>query len=131
MTGIRTGWGDAGQDHREPARMQHRGPQHARGGTMKDDPTSAVLKALAALKEGQAQHAGALEQLRSDPIRRIDRVDSAIRALRDDITATMRLAGRAQEAAGHTRSGLSALSHWVTAMMNQTHDLQAGVRPLN
>ena len=97
---------------------------------MKDDPTSAVLKALAALKEGQAQHAAALEQLRSDLISRIDRVDSAITAIRDDITVTMRLADRAQEAADHTRAGLSALGDRVTAMMHQIQDLQAEVRHL-
>ena len=97
---------------------------------MKDDPTSAVLTALAVLKEGQQQHAAALEQLRSDLISRIDRVDSAITAIRDDITVTMRLADRAQEAADHTRAGLSALGDRVTAMMHQIQDLQAEVRHL-
>ena len=97
---------------------------------MKDDPTSAVLTALAALKEGQQQHAAALEQLRSDLISRIDRVDGAITAIRDDITVTMRLADRAQEAADHTRAGLSALGDRVTAMMHQIQDLQAEVRNL-
>ena len=73
---------------------------------MKDDPTAAVL---AAIQEGQQRLMASLEQLRSDLIDRIDRVDSAIMAIRDDITVTMRLADRAQEAADHTRAGLSAL----------------------
>ena len=97
---------------------------------MEDEPTSAVLMALAALEEGQQQHVAALEQLRSDLIGRIDRVDSAITAIRDDITVTMRLADRAQEAADHTRAGLSALGDRVTAMMHQIQDLQAEVRHL-
>ena len=97
---------------------------------MKDDPTSAVLTVLAALKEGQQQHAAALEQLRSDLTNRMDRVDNAITAIRDDITVTMRLADRAQEAADHTRAGLSALGDRVTAMMHQIQDLQAEVRNL-
>ena len=97
---------------------------------MKDDPPFAVLTVLAALKEGQQQHAAALEQLRSDLISRMARVDSAITAIRDDITVTMRLAERAQEAADHTRAGLSALGDRVTAMMHQIQDLQAEVRNL-
>jgi hypothetical protein len=97
---------------------------------MKDDPTSAVLTALAALKEGQQRFVAALEQLRSDLIGRMDRVDGAITAIRDDITVTMRLADRAQEAADHTRAGLSALGDRVTAMMHQIQDLQAEVRNL-
>jgi chromosome segregation ATPase len=101
-----------------------------RGGTMKDDPTSAVLTALGALKAGQQQHAAALEQLRSDLTNRMDRLDNAITAIRDDITVTMRLADRAQEAADHTRARLSALGDRVTAMMHQIQDLQAEVRNL-
>jgi len=97
---------------------------------MKDDPISAVLTALAALKEGQQQFVAALEQLRSDLICRMDRVDSAITAIRDDITVTMRLADRAQEAADQTRGELSALGDRVTAMMHQIQDLQAEVRHL-
>jgi hypothetical protein len=94
---------------------------------MKDDPTAAVL---AAIQEGQQRLMASLEQLRSDLIDRIDRVDSAIMAIRDDITVTMRLADRAQEAADHTRAGLSALGDRVTAMMHQVQDLQAEVRNL-
>jgi hypothetical protein len=97
---------------------------------MKDDPPSAVLTALAALKEGQQQFVAALEQLRGDLIGRMDRLDHAITAIRDDITVTMRLADRAQEAADHTRAGLSALGDRVTAMMHQIQDLQAEVRHL-
>ncbi len=72
---------------------------------MRDDPTSAVLTALAALKEGQQQFVEALGRLRSELISRMDRVDSAITAIRDDITVTMRLADRAQEAADQTLRG--------------------------
>jgi hypothetical protein len=50
-----------------------------------------------------------------------------IMAIRDDITATTRLADRAQEAADQTRGELSALG-CVTAMMHQIQDLQAEVR---
>jgi hypothetical protein len=92
---------------------------HARGCTMKDEPTSGVL---AAIQEGQQRLMTSLEQLRNDLLSRIDRVDSAITAIRDDITATMRLADRAQEAADHTRAGLSALGDRVTAMMHQIQD---------
>jgi hypothetical protein len=97
---------------------------------MRDDPTSAVLTALAALKEGQQQFVEALGRLRSELISRMDRVDSAITAIRDDITVTMRLAGRAQEAADQTRGELNALGDRVTAMMHQIQDLQAEVRHL-
>ena len=45
---------------------------------MRYDPTSAVLTALAALKEGQQQFVEALGRLRSELISRMDRVDSAI-----------------------------------------------------
>ena len=72
---------------------------------MRDNPTSAVLTALAALKEGQQQFVEALGRLRSELISRMDRVDSAITAIRDDITVTMRLADRAQEAADQTLRG--------------------------
>ena len=51
-------------------------------------------------------------------------------AIRDDITATTRLADRAQEAADQTRGELSALSDRVTAMMHQIQDLQTEVRRL-
>ena len=94
---------------------------------MKYDPTFAVLTALAALKEGQQRDAAALEQLHRDLIGRMDRVDRAIAAIRDDITVTMRLADRAQEAADQTRGELSALGDRVTAMMHQIQDLQAEV----
>ena len=94
---------------------------------MKDDPTSGILSAI---QEGQQRLMTSLEQLRSDLLSRIDRVDTAITAIRDDITVTMRLADRAQEAADHTRSGLSALGDRVTAMMHQIQDLQADVRHL-
>jgi hypothetical protein len=94
---------------------------------MKDDPASAVL---AALQGGQDRYVEVLERLRIDLIGRFDRVDQAILAIRDDITVTMRLADRAQEAADHTRAGLSALGDRVTAMMHQIQDLQAEVRHL-
>jgi chromosome segregation ATPase len=97
---------------------------------MRDDPTIAVLTALAALKEGQQHFVEALERLRSELIGRMDRVDSAITAIRDDITVTMRLADRAQEAADQTRGELSVLGDRVTAMMHQIQDLQAEVRHL-
>ena len=97
---------------------------------MRDDPTSAVLTALAALKEGQQQFVEALGRLRSELISRMDRVDSAITAIRDDITVTMRLADRAQEAADQARGELNALGDRVTAMMHQIQDLQAEVRHL-
>jgi hypothetical protein len=48
--------------------------------------------------------------------------------IRDDITVTMRLADRAQEAADQTHGKLSALGDRVTAMMHQIQDLQAEVR---
>lgn len=94
---------------------------------MTDDPASAVL---AALQDGQERYVEALERLRIDLTGRFDRVDQAITAIRDDITVTMRLADRAQEAADHTREGLSALGDRVTAMMHQIQDLQAEVRHL-
>jgi hypothetical protein len=72
----------------------------------------------------------ALGRLRSELISRMDRVDSAITAIRDDITVTMRLADRAQEAADQTRGELNALGDRVTAMMHQIQDLQAEVRHL-
>jgi chromosome segregation ATPase len=97
---------------------------------MRDDPTIAVLTALAALKQGQQHFVEALERLRSELIGRMDRVDSAITAIRDDITVTMRLADRAQEAADQTRGELSVLGDRVTAMMHQIQDLQAEVRHL-
>jgi hypothetical protein len=91
------------------------------------DPASAIL---AALQEGKERYVEALERLRIDLTGRFDRVDQAITAIRDDITVTMRLADRAQEAADHTREGLSALGDRVTAMMHQIQDLQAEVRHL-
>jgi chromosome segregation ATPase len=94
---------------------------------MADDPASAVLTAL---QEGQERHVEVLERLRVDLTSRFDQVDQAIMAIRDDITVTMRLADRAQEAADHTRAGLSALGDRVTAMMHQIQDLQAEVRHL-
>jgi hypothetical protein len=94
---------------------------------MTDDPASAVL---AALQDGQERYVAVLERLRIDLNGRFDRVDQAIMAIRDDITVTMRLADRAQEAADQTRAGLSALGDRVTAMMHQIQDLQAEVRHL-
>jgi len=91
------------------------------------DPASAVL---AALQEGQERYVEALERLRIDLAGRFDRVDQAIMAIRDDITVTMRLADRAQEAADHTRAGLNALRDRVTAMLHQIQDLQSEVRHL-
>ena len=91
------------------------------------DPASAIL---AALQEGKERYVEALERLRIDLTGRFDRVDQAITAIRDDITVTMRLADRAQEAADHTREGLSALGNRVTAMMHQIQYLQAEVRHL-
>ena len=94
---------------------------------MTDDPASAVL---AALQDGQERYVAVLERLRIDLNGRFDRVDQAIMVIRDDITVTMRLADRAQEAADQTRAGLSALGDRVTAMMHQIQDLQAEVRHL-
>ena len=94
---------------------------------MADDPASAVLTAL---QEGQERYVEVLKRLRVDLTSRFDQVDQAIMAIRDDITVTMRLADRAQEAADHTRAGLSALGDQVTAMMHQIQDLQAEVRHL-
>jgi len=94
---------------------------------MTDDPASVVL---AALQDGQERYVAVLERLRIDLNGRFDRVDQAIMAIRDDITVTMRLADRAQEAADQTRAGLSALGDRVTAMMHQIQDLQAEVRHL-
>ena len=91
------------------------------------DPASAIL---AALQEGKERYVEALERLRIDLTGRFDRVEQAITAIRDDITVTMRLADRAQEAADHTRAGLSAPGDRVTAMMHQIQDLQAEVRHL-
>jgi hypothetical protein len=86
--------------------------------------------ALAAIQEGQQRLVVSLEQLGNDVLSRMDRVDSAIAAIRDDITVTMRLADRAQEAADQTRGELSALGDRVTAMMRQIQDLQGDVRRL-
>jgi hypothetical protein len=94
---------------------------------MSDDSVSA---ALAAIQEGQQRFGVSLGQLGNVLLSRMDRVDSAIAAIRDDITVTMRLADRAQEAAEQTRGELSALGDRVTAMMHQIQDLQGEVRRL-
>ncbi len=94
---------------------------------MSDDFVSAVL---AAIQEEQQQLGVSLGQLGNVLLSRMDRVDSAIAAIRDDITVTMRLADRAQEAADQTRGELSALGDRVTAMMHQIQDLQGEVRRL-
>jgi phage terminase large subunit-like protein len=94
---------------------------------MSDDSVSA---ALAAIQEGQQRFGVSLGQLGNVLLSRMDRVDSAIAAIRDDITVTMRLADRAQEAADQTRGELSALGDRVTAMMHQIQDLQGEVRRL-
>ena len=94
---------------------------------MSDD---AVFAFLAAIEEGQQRLVVSLDQLGSDLLSRMDRVDYAIAAIRDDITVTMRLADRAQEAADQTRGELSALGDRVTAMMRQIQDLQGEVRRL-
>jgi chromosome segregation ATPase len=92
--------------------------------------SDSVSAALAAIQEGQQRLMVSLEQLGSDLLSRMDRVDSAIAAIRDDITVTMRLADRAQEAADQTRGELCALGDRVTAMMHQIQDLQDEVRRL-
>ena len=94
---------------------------------MSDDSVSTVL---AAIQEGQQRLVVSLGQLGNDLLSRMDRVDSTIAAIRDDITVTMRLADRAQEAADQTRGELSALGERVTAMMHQIQDLQGEVRRL-
>jgi len=94
---------------------------------MSDNSVSAVL---AAIQEGQQRFAVSLERLGNDVLSRMDRVDSAIAAIRDDITVTMRLADRAQEAADQTGGELSALGDQVRAMMHQIQDLQGDVRRL-
>jgi hypothetical protein len=97
------------------------------GVPMSDD---SVSGALTAIQEGQQRLAVSLERLGDDMLSRMDRVDSAVAAIRDDITVTMRLADRAQEAADQTRGELSALGDRVRAMMHQIQDLQSDVRRL-
>jgi chromosome segregation ATPase len=111
-------------------KREHRAAVDAKGDAMRDDPNSAIVAALTALQNGQQRFAEALERLHIDLMGRMDRVDTAITAIRDDITVTMRLADRAQEAADQTRGHLSALGDRVTAMMHQIQDLQAEVRHL-
>jgi hypothetical protein len=71
-----------------------------------------------------------LTEFRTVLMERMDRLQDAITAIRDDIGATMTGSERAQEAADHTRDELRLLGEQVTVMARQIQRLQTDVRQL-
>jgi phage shock protein A len=104
---------------------------------MSDDPLATILAAVTELREGlarlernQEKLERGHERLRVDLMARMDRLDNAITAIRDDITVNMARADRAHEVADSTRSELRLLGEQVNAMERQIQRLQTDVRQI-
>jgi predicted nucleic acid-binding Zn-ribbon protein len=83
---------------------------------MSDDP---ILAALARLEAGQVA-----------VMERLDRLQNAITAIRDDIGVNFARASRAIEVNDHTRAELRTLGSEVSGMQRQIQRLQSDVREL-
>jgi len=101
---------------------------------MSDETAGRILAAIAELSSGLVRRLDQLEQgqaqLRTDLMSRMDRIQDAITAIRDDIGVTHATAERAREANEGTRNELRALSEVVSGMQRQIQRLQTDVRQL-
>jgi uncharacterized coiled-coil DUF342 family protein len=76
------------------------------------------------------EFADAQVKTRTDVMGRIDRLDNALSAIRDDIGVNMHRADRAHAAADGTREELRSLGDQVNAMARQIQRLRTEVREL-
>lgn len=87
---------------------------------MSDDP---VLAAIAQLRAEQGQ-------LRGDLMARLDRLQNAVTAIRDDIAVNFGATTEVRRANEHTRDEVRALGDVVNAMQRQIQRLQSELREL-
>lgn len=73
---------------------------------------------------------GDMIKLRTDLMARMDRLQDAITAIRDDIAVNLGTADQVRRANDNTRDELRALSEVVTTMLRQIQRLQTDVREL-
>jgi flagellar hook-associated protein FlgK len=97
---------------------------------MSDDPTARILSALERLVQGQAKLDSDVTRLRSDLMARMDRIQNAITAIRDDIAVNFGTADAVRRANDNTRDELRALVEQVNSMVRQINRLQTDVRTL-
>ena len=91
---------------------------------MSDDNAQAILAALERLAAGQAT-------LRVELMGRMDRLQDAVTAIRDDIGVNMGAADAAMRVNDNTRADLRSLQEQVMVMWRQLKAVQARVREID
>lgn len=94
---------------------------------MSDDP---IMSALADLKAGQSGIRDEITRTRANIMERIDRLQDAVTAIRDDIAVNMGAADAMQKANDNTRELVRLQGEQLSIMWEQLKQAQQDIREL-